>query len=159
MTTVAKMYQPPTPNLNLQSIFSSVDKDRSGRISADELQKVRMFDKDGDGAINFTEFTALWNYINDWTNCFRSFDRELVSALTQFGYRLSDNFINLLLRKFDRTHTGRIIFDDFIQLCVVLQTLTASFRDKDTDRDGYIRIHYEEFLTMVFSLKMFLMAR
>ncbi|KAI1728351.1 EF-hand domain pair domain-containing protein [Ditylenchus destructor] len=170
------MYQPPTQNPNLQNIFSSVDKDRSGRISADELQKalsngtylpfnpetcrlmIGMFDKDGDGAINFTEFTALWNYINDWTNCFRSFDRdnsgnidkgELVSALTQFGYRLSDHFINLLLRKFDRTHTGRIIFDDFIQLCVVLQTLTASFRDKDTDRDGYIRIHYEEFLTMV----------
>ena len=49
---------------------------------------------------------------------------------------------------------GRINFDDFIQLCVVLQTLTAAFRDKDHDRDGYIRIHYEEFLSMVFSLKM-----
>jgi len=70
------------------------------------------------------------------------------------GYRLSDDFINLLLRKFDRTHTGRIVFDDFIQLCVVLQTLTASFRDQDKDRDGYITIHYEEFLRMVFSLKM-----
>lgn len=137
-----------------------------------------MFDSDNDGAINFAEFTSLWNYINDWTRCFRSFDRdnsgnidkgELISALTQFGnvypitvrhlycllgYRLSDPFYNMLLRKFDRTHTGRIMFDDFIQLCVVLQTLTAAFRDKDLDRDGFITIHYEEFLTMVFSLKM-----
>jgi len=74
--------------------------------------------------------------------------------LTSFGYRLSEQFYNLLLRKFDRSSTGKIYFDDFIQLCVVLQTLTASFREKDTDMDGVIRIQYEEFLTMVFALKM-----
>ncbi|CAD5209513.1 unnamed protein product [Bursaphelenchus xylophilus] len=171
---------------DLWQIFQSVDKDRSGQISGEELQKalsngtylpfnaetcrlmIGMFDKDGDGAINFNEFTALWNYINDWTRCFRSFDRdnsgnidkgELIAALTQFGYRLSDQFYDLLLKKFDRTHSNRIIFDDFIQLCVVLQTLTASFRDKDADRDGFITVHYEEFLQMVFSLKLSLMSR
>lgn len=66
------------------------------------------------------------------------------------GYRLSERFIDLLMIKFDRTHTHRVNFDDFIQLCVVLQTLTASFRDKDADRDGVITVGYEEFLTMVF---------
>lgn len=55
--------------------------------------------------------------------------------------------------KFDRTHTHRVNFDDFIQLCVVLQTLTASFREKDTDRDGFITVGFEEYLTMVFSSK------
>ncbi|PAV79006.1 hypothetical protein WR25_10722 [Diploscapter pachys] len=166
---------------NLQAIFQSVDKDRSGLISADELQRalsngtwnpfnpetcrlmIGMFDSDNDGAINFMEFEALWKYINDWTQCFRSFDLdssgnidkgELQNALTRFGYRLSDQFYNLLMMKFDRTHTSRINFDDFIQLCVVLQTLTAAFRDKDTDRDGVITIRYEEFLSMVFSLKL-----
>ncbi|PAV80403.1 hypothetical protein WR25_03568 [Diploscapter pachys] len=98
---------------------------------------IGMFDSDNDGAINFTEFEALWKYINDWTQCFRSFDLdssgnidkgELQNALTKFGYRLSDQFYNLLMMKFDRTHTNRINFDDFIQLCVVLQTLTAAFR-------------------------------
>lgn len=82
------------------------------------------------------------------------FLRFIVKLYQFLGYRLSENFINILLRKFDRTHSGRVIFDDFVQLCVVLQTLTAAFRDKDTDRDGYINIAYEEFLTMVFSLKM-----
>ncbi|EPB73588.1 EF hand [Ancylostoma ceylanicum] len=168
-------------NYNLPQIFASVDKDRSGQISADELQRalsngtwnpfnpetcrlmIGMFDSNGDGAINLQEFQALWQYINEWTNCFRGFDldnsgnidkSELQNALTRFGYRLSDQFYNILMLKFDRTHTGRINFDDFIQLCVVLQTLTAAFRDKDTDRDGVITIRYEEFLTMVFSLQM-----
>lgn len=53
-----------------------------------------MFDTNGDGAINFTEFTNLWKYIDDWTKTFRSFDRdnsgnidknELTQALSQFG--------------------------------------------------------------------------
>lgn len=53
-----------------------------------------MFDSDRDGAINFNEFAALWEYINQWTQCFRSFDvdgsgnidkRELSMALTKFG--------------------------------------------------------------------------
>ncbi|VDL68542.1 unnamed protein product [Nippostrongylus brasiliensis] len=62
------------PNYNLQQIFTSVDKDRSGQISVDELQRalsngtwnpfnpetcrlmIGMFDSNGDGAINFNEF-------------------------------------------------------------------------------------------------------
>lgn len=177
---------PPPPNAGvdtnfLQSVFSKVDRDRSGNITSNELQSalsngtwapfnpetcrlmIGMFDTNRDGGINFQEFQSLWKYITDWTQCFRGFDRdnsgnidksELQQALTQFGYRLSDQFYSILIRKFDRTQTGRIVFDDFIQLCVVLQTLTASFRDKDTDRDGVITIRYEEFLTMVFSLQM-----
>jgi len=35
----------------------------------------------------------------------------------------------------------------------VLQTLTSAFRQYDTDQDGIITIHYEQFLSMVFSLK------
>ncbi|TKR93324.1 hypothetical protein L596_007802 [Steinernema carpocapsae] len=167
---------------NLQQIFQRVDTDRSGQISVNELQRalsngtwapfnpetcrlmIGMFDSNGDGAINFTEFQALWNYVNEWTKCFRSFDRdnsgaidhgELSQALNQFGYRLSPVFVNLLVQKFDRTKSNSVMFDDFIQLCVVLQTLTAAFRDKDSDRDGIISVGYEEFLTMVFSTKIF----
>ncbi|GFT55147.1 hypothetical protein NPIL_481111 [Nephila pilipes] len=53
-----------------------------------------MFDRDHSGTINFDEFKALWKYITDWLNCFRSFDtdhsgnidrNELKNALTTFG--------------------------------------------------------------------------
>nr|CAD2175710.1 unnamed protein product [Meloidogyne enterolobii] len=164
----------------LYGYFQAVDQDKSGKISTNELQRalsngswrpfnqetcrmmISMFDKDNDGGIGFNEFQSLWAYINDWSNTFRSYDRdnsgsidkgELKNALTQFGYRLSDRFYNMAIQKFDRSHSGNIKFDDFIQLCVVLQTLTAAFREKDTDQDGFIKIHYEDFLLMVFALR------
>jgi hypothetical protein len=37
------------------------------------------------------------------------------------GYRLSDNFYGLVVRKFDRHGRGTVAFDDFIQACVTIQ--------------------------------------
>nr|CAH7725622.1 unnamed protein product [Callosobruchus chinensis] len=174
-------FMSPQPSREfLWDIFQKVDKDRSGWINGDELgaalsngtwspfnpETVRlmigMFDRNNRGQVSFEDFGALWKYVTDWQNCFRSFDRdnsgninkeELRTALTSFGYRLSDGVISIILRKFDRHGNGTILFDDFIQLCVVLHTLTAAFRERDKDQDGVITIHYEEFLGMVFSLK------
>ncbi|EMP33918.1 Programmed cell death protein 6 [Chelonia mydas] len=90
-----------------------------------------MFDRENKGGVNFNEFTGVWKYISDWQNVFRTYDRdnsgmidknELKQALTGFGYRLSDQFYDILVRKFDRQGRGQIAFDDFIQCCVVLQT-------------------------------------
>ena len=91
---------------------------------------IGMFDRDHTGTINFQEFGALWKYVTDWQTTFRSYDRdnsgsidknELKTALTSFGYRLSDRFYDILIRKFDRTGSGTVAFDDFIQCCVVIQ--------------------------------------
>lgn len=88
-----------------------------------------MFDKHQKGTVSFEEFGALWKYVTDWENCFRSFDRdnsgnidrnELKTALNNFGYRLSDHIIDMLIRKYDRAGNGTIYFDDFIQCCIVL---------------------------------------
>lgn len=174
-------FQSPMPSREfLWDIFRRVDKDRSGYISADELQQalsngtwnafnpetvrlmIGMFDKQNRGVISFEDFGALWKYVSDWQNCFRSFDGdnsgnidkvELKNALTAFGYRLSDDVVNTMVQKFDRFGRGTILFDDFIQCCVTLYTLTSAFRQYDSDQDGVITIHYEQFLKMVFGLK------
>ncbi|XP_065158369.1 programmed cell death protein 6 [Atheta coriaria] len=174
-------FSSPMPDRQfLWDVFQRVDRDRSGYINVEELgsalsngtwspfnpETVRlmigMFDRQNKGQVNFEDFGALWKYVTDWQNCFRSFDRdqsgnidrgELKTALTTFGYRLSEPLIDTLMRKFDRLGRGTILFDDFIQCCIVLYTLTAAFRQHDTDADGVITIHYEQFLGMVFSLK------
>ncbi|MCL4134479.1 UNVERIFIED_CONTAM: hypothetical protein GTU68_021462, partial [Idotea baltica] len=98
----------------LNSIFCRVDKDRSGAIDASELQgalsngnwtpfnpntvklMIGMFDRAGNGTINFNDFGSLWKYVVDWQNCFRRYDTdssgnisktELQTALSSFGYR------------------------------------------------------------------------
>lgn len=124
---------------------------------------IGMFDRDRSGTISFQEFVQLWRYVTDWLNCFRSFDRdnsgninlsELKQALTTFGYRFTDQFYAILMKRYDRDNKGGVTFDDFIQLCVQLQILTGSFRAQDTDLDGYINISYEKFLEIIFTLNL-----
>ncbi|CAF1327742.1 unnamed protein product [Rotaria sordida] len=165
----------------LQQVFRKVDADGSGSISSNELQAalsngtwspfnpetvrmmIGMFDHDGSSTIDYQEFRALWSYVTEWEKCFRKFDldgsgsidkHELKTALSSFGYRLSDRFYDLLIRKFDRTGRGTVAFDDFIQACVSIQTLTNAFRQHDRLQNGEITINYEDFLLLVFSLKM-----
>lgn len=163
----------------LCSIFNGADRDGSGQISGPELQKalsngtwkpfnitvvqkmITMFDKDGNGTINYNEFRQLWKYINDWLNCYRRFDAdqsgsisqgELNQALNSFGYRLSDQFYALAMRKFGTHDNNTIVFDNFLLLCITLQAATSSFSAYDTERKGEIKISYEQFLNVVMQL-------
>jgi len=174
--------------------FTAVDVDRSGHISASELQQalvngdwtpfdldtvkllMSMFDQDRSGTIAFSEFTGLWQYIKDWQNVFRHFDKdrsgsiegeELKSALAQFGYNLNPQLLQLLERKYvlgDNkastvpttgggygVRTGGITFDRFVRCCVVVRTLTEAFNRLDTQRSGWIQINYDTFLQTVLS--------
>ncbi|KAJ7197167.1 hypothetical protein GGX14DRAFT_552439 [Mycena pura] len=113
---------------------------------------------------NASEFSGLWKYISDWQNVFVHFDRdgsgsiegsELQQALKSFGYNLSPTLLTLVERKYASTlATGYgpppgITFDRFVRACVVVKTLTESFQRVDTDRDGWVQISYEQFMSMV----------
>lgn len=89
---------------------------------------IAMFDRDHSGSINFQEFSQLWRYVTDWLNCFRSYDKdnsgnidrnELKHALTTFGYRFSDQFYQILMRRYDRDGKGTI--------CIFLNRKNVSF--------------------------------
>ncbi|KAG2202831.1 hypothetical protein INT46_000490 [Mucor plumbeus] len=162
----------------LWDLFQRVDTDKSGSISVHELQTalvngdwspfnietVRMmvgiFDTDNNGTIDFREFRGLWKYVEDWSHCFKKFDQdnsgsidcyEMSHALRTFGYNVSDRFIQILIQTFDKYGNGDITFDNFVQACVTLSTLTKSFRAKDFEGRGSILINYEDFLTLVIS--------
>jgi Ca2+-binding EF-hand superfamily protein len=67
-----------------------------------------MFDKDQSGTIDFPEFCNLWTYIQQWKGVFDRYDRdrsgaiemsELQTALNDMGYRVSPNFVHLLITR------------------------------------------------------------
>jgi len=138
-----------------------------------------IFDTDRSGSIGFNEFSGLWKYIKDWQGVFRHFDKdrsgsidgaELQAALKQFGYNLSPTMLQLVEKKYDMfkaaptavpaapgfggrppagAQASGITFDRFVRACVVIKQLTEAFQKVDTDRDGWIQISYEQFMTIV----------
>ncbi len=55
--------------------------------------------------------------------------------------------MNLLYTTYDKSGEGKMSFDLFVQSCIVLKRMTDVFKRYDDDRDGYITLSFEEFLT------------
>ncbi|EAU38374.1 conserved hypothetical protein [Aspergillus terreus NIH2624] len=134
---------------------------------------IRMFDRNSSGTISFDEFVSLWRYLAAWRELFDRFDvdrsgrislREFEDALVAFGYRLSQPFVSVLFTTFEskgRQMNGPgkgpgpagMSFDLFVQACISLRRMTDVFKRYDDDRDGYITVSFEEFLTEILQLQ------
>jgi Ca2+-binding EF-hand superfamily protein len=123
-----------------------------------------MFDTDRSGSVNFDEFCGLWGFLSAWRGLFDRFDAdhsgsisyaEFNEALVAFGYRLSPGFVTLLYRTYDRGGHNAMSFDLFVQACISLKRMTDVFKKYDEDRDGYITLSFEEFLTGAQALFLF----
>ncbi|KAI9854792.1 MAG: hypothetical protein M1824_006604 [Vezdaea acicularis] len=160
----------------LYPLFQAVDKDGSGQLSEKELRSalvngdftqfdghtvrmmIRMFDTDRSGTINFDEFCGLWGFLAAWRGLFDRFDEdrsgnisfdEYTNALVAFGYRLSPQFVQTLFKAYDKREENAISFDLFVQSCISLKRMTDVFKKYDDDRDGFITLSFEEFLTEI----------
>lgn len=119
---------------------------------------IRMFDSDRSGTIGFDEFCGLWSFLASWRTLFDRFDvdssgnislDEFSDALVAFRYRLSQPFVELLFRTYDKRGEGVISFDLFVQACISLKRMTDVFKKYDDDRDGYITLSFEDFLSEI----------
>ena len=129
---------------------------------------MNMFDRDNDGTINFHEFIGLWNYIEKWKACFQTYDldgsgtidaHELQRALRGFGFNLSEVIVDLIVTKYDVRGRGDISFDNFVQSCVTVQTLTDAFRRIDVAGTGVVTMTYEQVMIYLISLETILRSR
>ncbi|KAF8857002.1 sorcin [Acephala macrosclerotiorum] len=164
----------------LWPLFKAVDKDGTGNLTERELRAalvngdwtsfdphtvkmmIRMFDTDRSGTIGFEEFCGLWGFLAAWRSLFDRFDTdrsgnisldEYTNALVAFGYRLSPQFVDTLFRTYDKRGESAISFDLFVQSCISLKRMTDVFKKYDDDRDGYITLSFEDFLTEIIRQK------
>lgn len=135
---------------------------------------MRMFSTTPPGqspVIIFGEFQNLWRFLAAWRELFERFDEdrsgkisltEFTNALAAFGYRLSHPFISLLYTSYIHIGDGRrgssgghegMSFDLFVQACISLKRMTDVFKTYDDDRDGYVTLSFEEFLTEILKLR------
>jgi len=160
----------------LLPLFRAVDKDGTGQLSEKELSAalvngdwtafdpqtvrmmIRMFDTDRSGTIGFDEFCGLWSFLASWRTLFDRFDvdrsgnislSEFTDALVAFRYRLSPQFVELLFKTYDKRQEGVMSFDLFVQACISLKRMTDVFKKYDDDRDGYITLSFEDFLSEI----------
>jgi Ca2+-binding EF-hand superfamily protein len=137
---------------------------------------MRMFSSASNlSTITYPEFQNLWRFLAAWRELFERFDEdgsgrvslaEFSKALVAFGYRLTQPFVGVLYTayndkgaRFDerRGSGGRISdgmsFDLFVQACISLKRMTDVFKGYDDDRDGYVTLSFEEFLTEIINLR------
>jgi len=147
----------------------------NGDWSHFDLQTVNLlmniFDSNRDDRICFVEFASLCDYLVDWQRVFHKFDpdhsgtidrAELQNALTDFGYTVTPQLLNILQRRYDVTVSTSsttkpgtppgITFDRFVRACVVLDRVDRAFAGLDTDRDGWVKMDHLQFLQTALSL-------
>jgi Ca2+-binding EF-hand superfamily protein len=78
---------------------------------------------------------------------------ELLTAYNEMGFRVSADFCRLVVTRFDRLAKRSLKFDDFIQSCVMLRSLTDAFKTRDTNLNGIIQVSYEDFMAMAIASK------
>jgi len=157
----------------LQAWFNSVDRDRSGSISAMELAQVtfngaplglpvankmiQVFDRDRSNNIAFYEYAALHKFMMVLQNAFFAGDRdrsgrldsrEIHVALGVAGFQLSLNTVQALTRKYDTTGYG-ITFPDFLMVCATVAQARSLFEAKDTRRTGQLSFSLDQLLELV----------
>jgi len=172
-------YQPPAPQMNpndpVHAMFMHADRDRSGKVNAQELQSalshgslqfkmsvvermMRMFDRDNSGQISFQEFIQLHQFIIQMQNGFRSRDRdgsgvlegpEVRAALQASGYNLQEGTFQIMMKKYDHEQIGGLKFDDYIELSVQLGTVRNVFAFYDRQRTGQVTFNFDSFFTAV----------
>jgi Ca2+-binding EF-hand superfamily protein len=160
----------------LREWFASVDQQRTGEINATELQTalsaggekfndeickmlIQMFDADRNRSVNFLEFAHLYKFIRSMRESFDKCDihrtgflnvTQLTQALTLAGFvGIPPSVVQCFFKKFDRNRRGKLSFENFMELCVVLGFTRIWFRARDIDNDGKIVITINELLDII----------
>ena len=172
----ASYYNSLKPNemQEAQAWFRAIDTDRSGEITASEIQRctfggkplgfdtaaklVRVFDKNFSGSIDFYEYAALHKFLSLMQHSFFAGDtdrsgrldaREIHTALGTSMMQVPMNVVQVLFNKFNKDGYG-LSFPDFLLLgCHIASAKSAfAWEHQAQGNRGTITVDLNKFLEL-----------
>ena len=64
------------------------------------------------------------------------------------GFNVSPNFVATAVWRYDINRRQQLTFEDFISCCLMMQSLTNQFKQKDTAMRGTAQISYDDFMCL-----------
>ncbi|EOY26108.1 Calcium-dependent protein kinase 23 isoform 6 [Theobroma cacao] len=153
----------------LREWFGRVDSEKTGSITATQLksafaignldfplsvvqQMIRMYDFDRNGTMSFEEFLALNKFLIK--QAFSDLERnrgflatdDVYEALNKIGFSLDTPAFYAACESFDQKKNGRLQLDDFISLCIFLQSARNLFNAFDTAKQGRVTLDLNQFV-------------
>ncbi|KAE8008875.1 hypothetical protein FH972_005346 [Carpinus fangiana] len=145
----------------LREWFQRVDSEKTGNLTAIQLkramavgnlefslsvvqQMIRMYDFDRNGTMSFDEFVALNKFLLKVQQAFSDLERgrgyivpgDVNEALVKIGFSLDSPAFYTVCESFDQKKNGQFRLDDFISLCIFLQSARNLFNSFDTAKQG-----------------------
>ncbi|XP_031250455.1 sorcin-like isoform X2 [Pistacia vera] len=131
----------------LREWYDRVDSEKTGNITAAQLkcalavgnldfplsvvqQMIRMYDFDKNGTMSFQEFVELNKFLLKVQHAFSDLEKsrgylvpdDVYKALVKIGFSLDSPAFYTVCESFDQKKNGRLRLDDFISLCIFLQS-------------------------------------
>ncbi|KAL2346008.1 hypothetical protein Fmac_000008 [Flemingia macrophylla] len=155
----------------LREWFDRVDSEKSGSITAVQLktalgagnlefplsvvqQMIRMHDFDRNGTMSFDEFVALNKFLLKVQHAFSDLERgrgflvpdDVFKALVKIGFMLDSPAFYSVCESFDQSKNGKFQLDDFISICIFLQSARNLFHSFDTTKQGRVTLDMNQFV-------------
>eukprot|EP01114_Cavostelium_apophysatum_P004974 TRINITY_DN1547_c0_g1_i1.p1 TRINITY_DN1547_c0_g1~~TRINITY_DN1547_c0_g1_i1.p1 ORF type:complete len:304 (-),score=50.83 TRINITY_DN1547_c0_g1_i1:68-979(-) len=171
MSWYSQFYNQNTPQqiTDLQAWFNSVDRDRSGTISAQELagqpfagqalgiinaaKLIKVFDKDFSGQLDFYEYASLHQFLNKMQQAFYQADadrsgyvdeREIHAAVQGAGFQLTFPTLKEICGRFDYVPNMGLSIQSFLQVCIHLARLRSIFEWNDIQKRGTVTLNFDQ---------------
>uniref|UniRef100_A0A7R9V5W6 EF-hand domain-containing protein n=1 Tax=Chlamydomonas euryale TaxID=1486919 RepID=A0A7R9V5W6_9CHLO len=118
-------------------------------------QMVRAFDTRGSRSLNVQEFQKLHEFLNSVTASFNYFDAdrsraltlsETVNALRHAGFNMDPPVVQAMFKRHDPNNSGTLSLDEYIRLCLFLQSCVRTFSAFDAQRAGRITLDFNQFV-------------
>ncbi|KAI5081987.1 hypothetical protein GOP47_0001730 [Adiantum capillus-veneris] len=164
---------------DLRIFFQAVDTDNSGSINETELQEalsagnlrfnrsviaqmIKMYDRDQSGSMSYEEFVSLHKFLSVVQNSYAKYARDrnflelndVYLALQETGYSLDQPAFYTACQSFDPNKLGKFRLDDYISLCIFLQSARNLFGAFDTKREGRVALDFNQFVYCAANLRL-----